>query len=883
MESKFRNFLAVGGVTIALLSGQVSYAAESDQDNTGYYLGAGALAAGVGLGILALSHHSNDNNNNPSSSPSPTPPIPHFWHALGGPRGGNANSFATLTTTSNGTKLFAASDTGVFVSTDNGETWATSLGGYNIKNLVAFGSQLLYANTGTSILVSKDAGQTWSSEDTTTPFYGQTISALTVDHNGVVYIGVNRKRFVGASHLYASYDQGKTWSQESADLPGSTSAFDQFAIAPDNTVYVLFSTGQGQVSSPENAEGNVFKKAPASGWTSTGDLPFRRNTFLSNMVIDQNGFVYIGTQDIYISGMGVVDRYGPNERNDWGWSTIFFDTSAYPRSLLVDNNKIISGGDDGRLRYCNLSASQDSCLNFGTDWQTSANTTGYRIDDLFFSHGAANTNTLFAATQVLNGEEGGVYTTQDFAATAWAPPGPMMLGKKVVAFAENSANVVAGLNNNNTSSGNDAVMLSGQTSKNVVWHLPQVDLPALNVIHRPLIQNNYIYYPAAYSWLYTSQDGGANWSHQRFVVPNFNNTIGAYSYFIEAMGLDALGTIYLNLWDKVVASVNHGVTWTDFFTNSQVRALTMGSGKVFVAVEPNSDKNDGKAIYESNRDGATVSWISLGFPDTNFSTDQLAVDNSVLYAGGQLSQDSSNIQFVVYATNIPTAKNTTSWTPICQNEPSVNSQFINFLVPDTNRHYLYTIAESSNQMIYFYDGSSCTAKSTLPENTIVDLFGVDPNTGKLFATFAPIFANANLKDAVKEQNDANQLGLSVSTDHGATWTAIPVFSDQIIQDIAFDATTGKIYVATIGKGVFVSTDGGVNWVTENTGLNPIAVRFFSFDEQNNIYAAPIGGVLYKGGWSICLASHFILRDKNNPNPISFAQRRSNSVPLKPKK
>lgn len=81
-----------------------------------------------------------------------------------------------------------------------------------------------------------------------------------------------------------------------------------------------------------------------------------------------------------------------------------------------------------------------------------------------------------------------------------------------------------------------------------------------------------------------------------------------------------------------------------------------------------------------------------------------------------------------------------------------------------------------------------------------------------------------------------------STDAAATWTKHSVgLSDSLITKLAIDPSNPSVvFAATIGKGIFKTVDGGLNWTT--AGLNTIGVNTLNFEGTSslNIYAGTRG-------------------------------------------
>ncbi len=116
---------------------------------------------------------------------------------------------------------------------------------------------------------------------------------------------------------------------------------------------------------------------------------------------------------------------------------------------------------------------------------------------------------------------------------------------------------------------------------------------------------------------------------------------------------------------------------------------------------------------------------------------------------------------------------------------------------------------------------------------------VDPNVA--YATYSSFNGSATDKHVYK------------STDAGLTWTGIDGTGTSGIPDIPVHCLlvdprkTNVLYVGT-DLGVFVSTDGGANWLVENTGFANVVTESLSFNSSNglsHLYAFTHGRGAYK--------------------------------------
>jgi uncharacterized protein (TIGR03437 family) len=140
-----------------------------------------------------------------------------------------------------GSKLIAGNADGIFVSSDNGQTWVVQNNGLpsplNITELVTV-KNLIFANTDKGIWKSDDEAQSWSDFNT---------GLLATQTNKSIY-AVGEKIFVGliddtsgSGKLLLSYDYGQNWKVVSAGLPDFSFFFPLCSVGNILFVGVIYS------------------------------------------------------------------------------------------------------------------------------------------------------------------------------------------------------------------------------------------------------------------------------------------------------------------------------------------------------------------------------------------------------------------------------------------------------------------------------------------------------------------------------------------------------------------------------------------------------------------------------------------------------------------
>lgn len=128
------------------------------------------------------------------------------WVHLNGPYGGNI-----VCLTANGNKVFAGSEnSGIYLSTDNGDSWVQKNNGLSDMRIVYLCSSNsnIFAATPYNVFISSDNGNSWLSADNGLPYYIQII----VSSGNKIY-AVNR------TDLFLSSNNGELWTKKNISIP----------------------------------------------------------------------------------------------------------------------------------------------------------------------------------------------------------------------------------------------------------------------------------------------------------------------------------------------------------------------------------------------------------------------------------------------------------------------------------------------------------------------------------------------------------------------------------------------------------------------------------------------------------------------------------------
>ena len=268
-------------------------------------------------------------------------------------------SFAT-----SGNKIFAGGDNGVYLSTDNGNSWTlgnTGLTGYDVDALLNYGNNI-FAGTGDNVYLSTNNGTNWVASDTGFSISG--VFALAKKENNI---------FVGTycNGVYLSTDNGNNWISVNTGL---TDLYIKAIAVKDSSIFVgtgydgvYISTNNGNSWSSTGLSdilvwsiaihgNNIYAGTDNGIYVSTDNginwsvlnngLPL--NTVMSSIVI-ADSIIFTGTfgSGVYMSTdngnswVAVNDGLKPN----------------YIHALTISNNTLFAGGSISELGVWELSLS----------------------------------------------------------------------------------------------------------------------------------------------------------------------------------------------------------------------------------------------------------------------------------------------------------------------------------------------------------------------------------------------------------------------------------------------------------------------------------------------------------------------------------------------
>jgi photosystem II stability/assembly factor-like uncharacterized protein len=252
------------------------------------------------------------------------------------------------------------------------------------------------------------------------------------------------------------------------------------------------------------------------------------------------------------------------------------------------------------------------------------------------------------------------------------------------------------------------------------------------------------------------------------------------------------------------------------------RSGLVGKTLFSLAVDPTNSNN----VYAGTRSGGLYKSIDGGanwtgpFIDSSVDVFSLAVDPSqpsVLYSS---------------ATNRGMLKSTDSGVTWNLINNGIHYFLLNAIAIDATNTNIVYVSGGHGSLGGVYKSTDAGANWVVSSTGIPDAFD-DVRSIALSPSNHSILYAALGSDVYK------------STDSAASWTKQSVgLSNSLVTQLAIDPSNpAVVFAATIGKGIFKTVDGGMNWAS--AGLNTFGVNTLNFQGTTSIYAGTRGSGVVK--------------------------------------
>ncbi len=512
-----------------------------------------------------------------------------FWQQATGPGGGTVHTFAV-----SGSDVFAGTDGGVFLSTNNGLSWIpanSTLVNTDVSSLTISGSNLFAGSYG-NVLLSTNSGASWTSVSAGLPL--SYVNALVAD-GGNLFAGTY------GNGILVSTNNGTSWTAANTGLG-------------DNFVYALAVSGSSLYA---GTNGGVFLSTNMGANWNAVNTGLTNNYVRAFAVVGSNLFagtsgggvflstdngshwtaVNAGLTNYSVAGLaasgstliaGTASGGFVSSNNGTSWTYIGSFQTPYVNAVAISGTAIFLGTDLTGIFVSMDNGSTLAAANFGLT-NTAVNALAMSGSNLFgavsggihvSSDGGSNWEyvpggqrlayySIVSAGQILcAGSFDGVNVSTD-GGSSWNPTILNLGFVNINALAINSTTLFAG------TSGNLGVFRStdyGSTWTSVGGGMPSVAVNSFAVKGAALFAGT------SGSGVFRSTNNGASWAA--------TNT-GLTSPYVGALAvLDTI--LFAETFQGVFRSTNNGANWTAVnagLSNNYVRAFTVAGSNLFAGTD----------------------------------------------------------------------------------------------------------------------------------------------------------------------------------------------------------------------------------------------------------------------------------------------------------
>ena len=487
------------------------------------------------------------------------------WVQTNGPSGNIIYALAA-----NGPHIFAGTDKGLFISTNNGDSWTLADNSFYPTSFLVYNNKV-FAGNDNGVFRSTDNGASWNNVFSSAEVYSLGIRGPNI--------------FAGSTnHVFRSTNEGDNWTDASFGLPtGFTLPVSSFTT---NGISLIAGTSAGAV-------GGAYITV------TDGDLWAEINNGLTNTNVNalaiSNTNLYAGTS---YYGSGFV--YGIYKSTDFGQNWIEPDSANIRNvsSFIVTGSNIFAGTTGGVVR------STDE----GSSWVAVNN----GLDNLSVKSLAENGSYLFAGT------DGGVFRSSDNG-SSWSAANLGFTGLGIKTILVSGSDIFSGTTNNG---------IFRSTDDGISWNA--VNNGILNLHISSMVKNgSYLFASALLSGgeegdVYRSTDNGTNWFAFNNNLPTNQNvwslTTSGNNIFAGIAGITPAGGVFLSPTDII--------DWTNVsqgLTNKNVQRVILKDNNLFAGTSA--------GVFRSTDFGSTWTRLYYLNNPTIWDVLSFGVSDSNLFVG----------------------------------------------------------------------------------------------------------------------------------------------------------------------------------------------------------------------------------------------------------
>lgn len=484
-----------------------------------------------------------------------TLPCSAQW-STNGPYGGVINCGVT----SSGGNSFVGTKNGIFISTNNGQSWAPANLGLERKqvgSLTWYNGKLYAGVYYNGVYVSSDDGATWTQKN----------NGLTNLYIAAIHASANGLFVTTSDGTFYSGDNGDNWMPANNGIPNTYLLYDYASVG--DTIFGG-SYGLGLYRTVDNGANwvQVFNGFPA-------------NTFVYALIADGNK-IYAGTS---------VGVYKSSDKGiSWTAANNGFPAGAWARSFAVKTGYVFAGTyADG------IFGSTDG----GNTWNPLNNgLPNLPIPNNLPSNYPTVDALVITGADVLAATTFGLYRSTNNGAN-WSEANQGILGTDVFAVSSNSSTLFAGTDRVGVYISND----NGNT-----WIRSNSGLTSLTILTL-VTEGQKTFLGTQNEKVFRSLDNGGSWT-----PASSGLTSAVFILKTDSIDFYAATTGGQYVQAGIFKTINNGNSWTQLPTsfNGGKSSLFTRVGEIFVGTF------DGKIFY-SNDNGVTWQDKSTGLPPQKIS------------------------------------------------------------------------------------------------------------------------------------------------------------------------------------------------------------------------------------------------------------------------